>query len=431
MERPWQAASYIIAALKDARQRTLELVADLSDEQLQVPLLRIINPIVWEIGHVAWFQEKWVLRHARAEAPLLECGDSLWDSAAVAHDTRWDLPLPSRAGTLDYLARVFDRVIDGLESRPVTYSDRYFCWLAIMHEDMHGEALTYTRQTLGFRAPARSGQATEFGSALQTQRGAGLEGDAEFTGGTFLLGARKQEAFVFDNEKSAHPVQMPPFAMAKSAVTQGAFADFVDDGGYRRPELWDESGWRWREEVQAEQPVYFIKDGHYWYTRVFDRIAPLDPDVTLIHVNWYEADAYCRWAGRRLPTEAEWEFAAAGSGKRDFPWGDESPRPVQANLDFRTTGCVRAGDFAVGDTPEGVRQMIGNAWEWTSSDFCPYPGFVRDPYKEYSEPWFGSPYKVLRGGCWATRSRLIRNTWRNFYTKDRRDVFAGFRTCKR
>jgi iron(II)-dependent oxidoreductase len=421
MERPWQTAGYLISALKDSRRRTLELVSDLSDEQLRVPLLPIINPIVWEIGHVGWFQERWALRHARGEAPLLEYGDSLWDSAAVAHDTRWDLPLPTRAGTLDYLARVLDRVVDGLESRPLTEDDRYFCWLAIMHEDMHGEALTYTRQTLAFSPPAGGGLAAVFEPALK--------GDAEFAGGAFMLGARQSERLVFDNEKWEHPVEVPPFAMARSAVTQGAFAGFVDDAGYRRPELWTEDGWQWRNRAQADHPTYWVMDGQHWHTRIFDRVVPLHPDVTLIHVNWYEADAYCRWAGRRLPTEAEWEFAAAGGMKRPFPWGDGTPAPALAHLDSRVAGCASAGAFDAGDTPEGVRQMIGNAWEWTADDFGPYPGYVRDPYKEYSEPWFGSPYKVLRGGCWATRSRLIRNTWRNFYTKDRRDVFAGFRTC--
>jgi iron(II)-dependent oxidoreductase len=421
MEPPWQTAGYLISALKDSRQRTLELVSDLTDEQLRVPLLPIINPIVWETGHVGWFQERWALRHARGQAPLLEYADSLWDSAAVAHDTRWDLPLPSRAGTLDYLARVLDRVVDGLESRPLTEDDQYFCWLAIMHEDMHGEALTYTRQTLGFAPPA--------GAELAVASESALKGDAEFAGGAFMLGARQSERLVFDNEKWEHPVEIPPFAMARSAVTQGAFGEFVDDAGYRRPELWTEDGWQWRTRAQADHPAYWVEDGQHWQTRLFDRVVPLHPDVTLIHVNWYEADAFCRWAGRRLPTEAEWEFAAAGSVKRAFPWGDGAPVPALAHLDSRSTGCVSAGAFDAGDTPEGVRQMIGNAWEWTADDFGPYPGYVRDPYKEYSEPWFGSPYKVLRGGCWATRSRLIRNTWRNFYTKDRRDVFAGFRTC--
>jgi iron(II)-dependent oxidoreductase len=422
MESQWQTAGQVIAALQDSRKRTLELVSDLSDEQLRVPLLPIINPIVWEMGHVGWFQERWALRHARGEAPLLDYADSLWDSAAVAHDTRWDLPLPSRSGTLDFLASVLDRVSDGLESR-FTEDDRYFCWLAIMHEDMHGEALTYTRQTLGFAPPAGEEPAAELSVEPL------LKGDVEFAGGTFFRGARRNDGPVFDNEKWEHPVEIQPFAMARSAVTQGDFAAFVDDDGYCRPELWTEEGWEWRTRAKAEYPVHWVWDGQCCHVLRFDRIVPLDPDVTLIHVNWYEADAYCRWAGRRLPSEAEWEFAAAGSEKRAYPWGAGAPAPARAHLDFRKPCCVSAGAFGAGDTPEGVRQMIGNAWEWTSDDFGPYPGFVRDPYKEYSEPWFGSPYKVLRGGCWATRSRLIRNTWRNFYTKDRRDVFAGFRTA--
>jgi iron(II)-dependent oxidoreductase len=163
----------------------------------------------------------------------------------------------------------------------------------------------------------------------------------------------------------------------------------------------------------------------------------------VLHVNWYEADAYCRWAGRRLPTEAEWETAASAEPsaggrrgdalaptKRRFPWGDATPTPDRANLDWRAMGCVDVGAFPAGESAFGCRQMIGNVWEWTSDDFAPYPGFEVDPYQEYSEPWFGT-HKVLRGGCWTTRSRLLRNTWRNFYRPDRRDVWAGFRTCAR
>jgi iron(II)-dependent oxidoreductase len=149
----------------------------------------------------------------------------------------------------------------------------------------------------------------------------------------------------------------------------------------------------------------------------------------VLHVNWFEAEAWCRWAGRRLPTEAEWELAASGPSKRPFPWGDEPPAPLRAHLDGETIGPVSVDALPAGDSPLGCRQMVGNVWEWTATDFEPYPSFVIDPYKEYSQPWFGPTRKVLRGGCWATRSRLIRNTWRNFYDKHRRDVFAGFRTC--
>ena len=423
MDHCWQTQDYLIAALKDARHRTLGLVSDLNEEQLRVPLLPIINPIVWEIGHLGWFQEKWVLRHTRSQPPLISNADALWDSAAVAHDTRWNLPLLSIADTRAYLSSVLERVIEGLDSRPLSEEEAYFCWLSIMHEDMHGEALTYTRQTLGYAAaPLNAGPRPMMGPAS--------EGDVEFAAGTFLLGARRDRRFVFDNEKWEHPVEVKPFAMTRSPVTQGQFSEFVDDGGYRRRELWSDEGWNWRETVQALHPLYWSRNDQGWAVRLFDRTLPLDADVTLIHVNWYEAEAYCRWAGRRLPTEAEWELAASGFEKREFPWGNEPPSPAHAQLDARSPGCASVGAFAPGDTREGLRQMIGNAWEWTADDFGPYPGFVRDPYKEYSEPWFGSLYKVLRGGCWATRSRLIRNTWRNFYAKDRRDVFAGFRTCR-
>jgi iron(II)-dependent oxidoreductase len=169
--------------------------------------------------------------------------------------------------------------------------------------------------------------------------------------------------------------------------------------------------------------------GGRWLVRHFADLSPLAAHQPVVHLCWFEAEAYCRWAGRRLPTEAEWELAAATPRKRRFPWGEDPPDEERANLDGRAGGPVDVGCHPAGDSAAGCRQMIGNVWEWTASDFQPYPGFVTDPYKEYSEPWFASPHKVLRGGCWATRGRLLRNTWRNFYPPDRRDVLAGFRTC--
>jgi ergothioneine biosynthesis protein EgtB len=410
----------------DARQRTFDLVADLDDSQLLGPRLAIVNPLLWEIGHVAWFQEKWVLRHALGEPPIRADGDALWDSAAVAHDTRWDLPLPTRAETLSYLTEVRDRVLDRLVHGGGDPRLLYFVRYTVYHEDMHDEAFTYTLQTHGYPAPRLSGAAAR-------PAGAGPRpGDVQVAGGELLLGALPDEPFVFDNEKWAHTVAVAPFTIARAPVTQEEFAAFVDDGGYRRRDLWSEEGWTWRETAGAAQPVYWRRDGDAWERRDFDRWVSLEPHRPVLHANWYEAQAYCLWARRRLPTEAEWEAAAsldhAAGTKRRFPWGDASPDPLLAQLDARVLGCADVSAHPEGDSPAGCRQMIGNVWEWTQDAFAPYPGFVPDAYKEYSEPWFFT-HKVLRGGCWVTRGRLLRNTWRNFYPPDRRDVWAGFRTC--
>jgi iron(II)-dependent oxidoreductase len=403
------------------------------------PQLDIVNPPLWEIGHVAWFQELWVLRNLYKQGPLLEAGDALYNSAEIAHDTRWDLRLPSRPKTLNYMQETLGRVIDRLSARTPSEEEVYFHLLATFHEDMHAEAITYTRQTLG-HAPPKLPHTSEDQHAGGTQGGP-LPGDVEIPGGTFVLGGSADLPFVFDNEKWAHPVVVKTFRIARAAVTNIEFLAFVEDGGYQQRKWWSESGWAWREKEAAQHPVYWRRESEgRWLQRIFDTFVPLRDHLPVIHINWYEADAYCNWAGRRLPAEAEWEMAACaepasdGRGitqrKRRFPWGDDPPTSERANLDWRAMGCLEVGALPDGDSAFGCRQMIGNVWEWTASDFLPYPGFVIDPYKEYSQPWFGT-HKVLRGGCWTTRSRLIRNTWRNFYTPDRRDVWAGFRTCAR
>lgn len=417
--------------LRDARARTLALIEGLSDQQLMGPRLPIVNPLRWEVGHVAWFHENFILRGCDGRKPILANGDALYDSAKVHHDTRWDLPLPDLRGTLDYMARVNDALIARLNGGA---EDEYFYRLTVFHEDMHDEAFTYTRQTLGYPAP-------RFGyKAPPAEGGGALAGDAAVPGGTFRMGSELPGTpFVFDNEKWAHEVSIAPFRIARAPVTNAEFQAFVEDGGYRRRALWSEAGWRWRRSAGAEHPVYWVPAGlGPWQRQRFDRVEDLNPREPVIHVNWFEAEAYCRWAGRRLPTEAEWEAAAAGeptpgghalaSKKRRYPWGDEPPTPKHANLDGYRLGCVDVGALPAGDSAFGCRQMIGNVWEWTASTFAPYPGFAPDAYKEYSEPWFGT-HRVLRGGCWATRARLLTNTYRNFYPPDRRDVFAGFRTC--
>lgn len=403
------------AWLRDARVRTLGLVRDLRDDQLTVPLSPVLNPFLWELGHVAWFQERWALRAARGRRPLHDGYDELYDSAEVAHDHRWESLLPDRPGTLAYLEEVLDLVCTGLQHRPLSPRDRYFIRLSVFHEDMHGEAFGYMRQTLGYPRPEVCGAPSE-------EPAGSLAGDIPVQGTETTLGASNDTPFCFDNEKWAHPVVIEPYAMSRAPVTQGEFAAFVDDGGYDRRETWTDAGWRWRQETAARHPVYWRAVDSGWERRDYDRWVPVEPHRPMVHVSWFEADAWCRWAGRRLPTEAEWEHAARG------PDPGASWRTASANLGFERGGCVDTGALSGCEGPFGHRHLIGQVWEWTATAFGPYAGFSVDPYEAYSAPWFRT-HKVLRGGSWMTAPRLLRPTLRNFYEPHRRDVAAGFRTC--
>ena len=395
----------LAADLRDARERTLALMHGLDDDQLMGPRLPIVNPMLWEVGHVAWFHEHFILRRMHDRAPLDERADALYDSIAIAHDRRWDLPLLSRDDTMDYMRRVQEQLLEHLVRNHgngfADAADSYLYQFTTFHEDMHDEAFTWTRQTLAYPAPA-------LGTADTPVPGAGAHpGDAAVPGGEFLLGAPGDAPFVFDNEKWCHRVEIAPFSIARAPVTNAEYAAFVADGGYARRELWSEAGWRWREQAGAEHPVYWQRDGEGGFTvRAFDRTVELAPHQPVIHVNWHEASAWCRWAGRRLPREQEWEAAALGAPvtgggslaeeKRRYPWAGEDPDPARANLDGHALGCVDVAALPAGDSAFGCRQMLGNVWEWCADAFTPYPGFVPDAYKEYSQTLFG-----IRGCCAA------------------------------
>lgn len=417
--------------LQNAHERTMLLIDGLTSEQLIGPLLPTVNPLRWEIGHAAYFYEYWILRKHFKQASLRPDSDNLYDSITIAHDDRWDLPLPSMQETKSYIHDVMERV----KARLANGDDRerdYLAQYAVFHHDMHNEAYTYTRQTLNYPAPDIGKSGCSILSA------GGLQGDTRIPGGDFMLGASRQDGFVFDNEKWAHPVEIKPFNIAKAAVSNADYLAFVEANGYDSQEFWDADGWQWLQQSNLKHPVYWRLDAAGWKIKQFDHWHPMPMNAAVIHVCWHEAQAYCRWAGRRLPTEAEWEAAAAAepspdgqslsSVKRHFPWGDGTPQPDQANLDGYALGTVDVGAHAAGDSAFGCRQMIGNVWEWTQDVFGPYPGFVPDMYQDYSQPLFGIT-RVLRGGGWATSAGMIRNTWRTYYGPDRNDVFAGFRTC--
>jgi iron(II)-dependent oxidoreductase len=404
--------------LLDARARTLALFCDLSEAQLTVPVLEIINPPLWEIGHIAYFAEFWTLRHLFGQSPLVPGADALYDSAKIPHDTRWSLPLPDRAATIAFLRTQLEHLLERAPQAAQRDEAAYFFNLVLFHEDMHGEAFVYTRQTLGYSWPLPCHAEISKGpichaevSKRPRERSDAL-GDARVPAGTYTIGSTPDDGFVFDNEKWAHEVQLDAFEIARTAVTNAQFRAFITDGGYRTREFWSDEGWAWREQAQAEHPIYWQGGTR----RHFDRLVPLEDNHPVVHVNYHEAQAYCAWAGRRLPTEAEWEVAASGS-------------PVRGNLDGAYGDVCDVHAFGDAESLYGCRQMIGNVWEWTQTPFAPYPGFAADPYKEYSQPWFGTHY-VLRGGAWSTRSRLVTTRWRNFYKPYRRDIITGFRTVK-
>lgn len=429
------ASETLLAMLDDARQRTRELTGDLPAERRLGPKLSIVNPPQWEIGHVGFFYDHFFLHQLHGETDYqIADAERLYDSMGVEHDDRWELSLPTMDDTLTYLRQVRDQMAARLPSGTADAATSYVWQLAVFHEDMHGEAFAYTRQTLADAAPVLT-----LPQPLPDPGDGPLPGDVTVPGGTHALGADETVPFRFDNEKTCHTVDVAPFRIARAPVTQAEFAAFVEAGGYQTASFWSAAGWAWLQENELEAPVYWRTGPQGWEVRHFDRWLPMQPNAPVAHVSWHEAQAYCDWAGRRLPSEVEWEVAASrapavnglADGKRLYPWGQDAGQLHHANTDGYRLGCVDVAGLADGDSALGCRQMLGNVWEWTASPFGPYPGFSADLYADYSAPWFKDNRRVLRGGSWATRRRHLNINTRNFFPPGRNDIIAGFRTCAR
>ncbi|MFF9065545.1 ergothioneine biosynthesis protein EgtB [Streptomyces sp. NPDC014891] len=419
-----------LEALTAARARTALLTSCVEDGELTAQHSPLMSPLVWDLAHIGNQEELWLWRAVARQEALRPEIDSLYDAFEHPRSTRPTLPLLAPGEARTYAADVRLRVLDVLEhaefdERPLLRAAFAF-GLVAQHEQQHDETMLITHQL-------RKGPAALTAPPPPPPRGGPLPAEVLVPGGPFTMGT-SEEPWALDNERPAHTRVVPAFHIDTVPVTNGAYRAFMADGGYTDRRWWRPEGWAQIREHDIAAPLFWRRDGAQWLRRRFGVTEPVPDEEPVLHVSWYEADAYARWAGRRLPTEAEWEKAArydpASGRSRRYPWGDSDPGPEHANLGQRHLRPAAAGGYPEGASPLGVRQLIGDVWEWTASDFLPYPGFTVFPYKEYSEVFFGPDHKVLRGGSFAVDPVACRGTFRNWDLPVRRQIFAGFRTAR-
>jgi iron(II)-dependent oxidoreductase len=423
----------VARALEDGRRWTHRLLDPLDDDALHRQYDPIMSPLVWELGHVGNYEELWLLRtlgERQFADPQL---DRVYDAFDNPRWTRADLPLLPRADATEYLADVRAGVLRhlaalDLDPHEPLLAGGFVYALVIQHEAQHQEtmlqALDLPAATAPYAPAARRRVHPEPRPVDDAERVA-------VPGGPCTIGT-DDRAVAYDNERPRHTVEVAAFAIDRFPVTTRRYAAFVAAGGYDRCELWSERGWAWREQTGQRAPQGWLPDGDGgWRVRRLRHVRPLDPREPVEHVSYWEAEAFARWAGGRLPSEAEWEKAAtwdpAARRARRFPWGDGPPGPHLANLDRGRWGPAPVGSYPAGASAYGVEQLVGDCYEWTSSGFEPYPGYATFPYSEYSEVFFGGDYLVLRGASWASRPAVARATFRNWDHPYRRQIFAGIR----
>jgi gamma-glutamyl hercynylcysteine S-oxide synthase len=376
-------------ALGDTRERTLGLVAHLPDAELERQVHPLMSPLVWDLAHIAAYEDLW-LCHRHGGEPLLHPDlAATYDAFETPRAVRGDLPLLNRAQAVAYMQDVRARVLAHQDGHGLLHE------LVLRHEHQHDETMLQAIELARLQpAPAVPRVVRLAAPGGHT----GLE-SVEVPAGPCEIGAR-DAGFAYDNERPRHEVEVAPFWIDRTPVTNGDYIAYLDETG-------------------AEPPMYWVRDGERgWVRTAMGRTEEVDPRLPVIHVSWNEADAFARWAGKRLPTEIEWEVAAAGAN------------PARANLDQLSFGCAPAGSYSDASSDSGAVQMLGDVWEWTSSDFTAYPGFQAFPYPEYSEVFFGDTYKVLRGGAWATRRDVVRTSFRNWDLPERRQIFSGIRCAR-
>lgn len=428
-----QLKQYVADQLERGRGRSLGLTTGVLDEgELLAQHSRLMSPLVWDLAHVGNYEELWLLREAAGIEAMRPELDDIYDAFEHPRATRPTLPLlkPQEAG--DYIGLVRRKVLDSLErirldpARELLGSGFVF-GMVLQHEHQHDETMLATHQLRRGNPVFPATDALPAPAALITSA------EVLVPAGPFTMGT-STDAWALDNERPAHRVDLPAFWIDTVPVSNAAYRAFLEAGGYDDERLWSPAGWRWRCESGKRSPAFWFREGDTWLRRRFARVEPLPDDEPVQHVCFFEADAYARWAGRRLPTEAEWEKAASWDPetrtKRRFPWGDDAPTEERANLGQTRYRPTAAGSYPAGAAPSGALQMVGDVWEWTSTEFTGYPGFRSFPYKEYSEVFFDDGYRVLRGGSWATDPLALRTTFRNWDHPIRRQIFSGFRTVR-
>ncbi|HET7689060.1 MAG TPA: ergothioneine biosynthesis protein EgtB [Nocardioidaceae bacterium] len=401
--------------LERARRRSIGLTtAVLDDAELTAQHSRLMSPLVWDLAHVGNYEELWLLRAAAGIEPMRPEIDSIYDAFEHPRAERPTLPLLSPEESVGYLDLVRRKALDSLDTIALEGSpllERGFVYgLVLQHEHQHAETMLATHQLRRGEPVLRDELPPPAAPGL-------LPAEVLVEAGPFVMGT-SDDPWAYDNERPAHTVELPSYFIDTVPVSNAAYTAFVEAGGYDDERLWSAGGWRWRCESGKRAPAFWQREGDQWHRRRFGVVEPLPLDQPVQHVCWFEADAYARWAGRRLPTEQEWEKAAQGADK------------AHANLGQTRYQPTPVGSYPEGASTYGVHQLLGDVWEWTATDFHGHPGFCMFPYKEYSEVFFGHDYKVLKGGSWATDPLACRTTFRNWDYPIRRQIFAGFRTAR-
>jgi iron(II)-dependent oxidoreductase len=428
-----EKAYEIARQLAEARARTLLLVSSVSDEDLRKQHDPLMGPIIWDLGHIAHFEELWLTMNTRGEIRFGEM-PGMFNPFENPRAVRGNLDLPGLSATLDIMTEIRARVLEQLECADLENGSPllrggFVYKMVLQHEYQHNETMLQTLQLKQGNAYA----APRAWPVPPARKHIDAGSMVRFPGGRVVIGTTDgREAY--DNERPAHEITLAPFWIDVAPITNLDYLAFMESGGYKRREYWSDRGWAWLQEAKVEAPKYWTRDGTGWHVRTMDRTVNAATQTPVCHVCWYEADAYARWADKRLPTEQEWEVAASfdpSTGNRfKYPWGDARPGPMHANLDQLSFSTSPVGAWPLNISPLGCYGMMGDIWEWTSSDFAPWPGFQAFPYEEYSKVFFGSEYKVLRGGSWATRPAAIRNTFRNWDYPIRRQIFSGIRCAR-